>query len=409
MGWERKRGKLEELNAALRGDASRFATIVGPDRAARRASQYVITLDSDTQLPRDAARAARRHARPPAQPPVLRRSGAAASPRATRSCSRASASACRARARSRFARLFAGEPGIDPYTRAVSDVYQDVFGEGSFIGKGIYDVDALQRAIGGRLPENRVLSHDLLEGAYARAGLVSDVVLVRGLPVGVRRRRQPAPPLDPRRLADRALAAAARARRRRGRVAEPDLAAVAAGRSSTTCGAASCRSRCCALLVVGWLLPGAALLVDAAVVLAMLLAAGAADGGGGARAPAGRPAARPARCARSRARSSRQLVREAFALACLPYDALHQPRRDRAHAVRVLDHRRKLLEWRTASDAQRAARTEPRRRLRVDVDRAGWPRSASRSRSRRSRPDALRGRGAGARAVAASRRRSRGG
>src|SRR5258708_266296 len=77
--------------------------------------------------------------------------------------------------RSRFALLFAGDAGIDPYTRAVSDVYQDLFREGSFIGKGIYDVDALQRAIGGRFPENRVLSHDLLEGAYGRAGLVSDV------------------------------------------------------------------------------------------------------------------------------------------------------------------------------------------------------------------------------------------
>src|SRR6185312_4506760 len=71
-------------------------------------------------------------------------------------------------ARSRFARLFAGEPGIDPYTRAVSDVYQDVFDEGSFVGKGIYDVSALRKAIHDRFPENRILSHDLLEGAYGR-------------------------------------------------------------------------------------------------------------------------------------------------------------------------------------------------------------------------------------------------
>jgi hypothetical protein len=84
--------------------------------------------------------------------------------------------------RSRFARLFGGRAGIDPYTRAVSDVYQDVFDEGSFIGKGIYDLDAVQRAIGGRLPDDRVLSHDLLEGAYARSGLVSDVLLVEDFP-----------------------------------------------------------------------------------------------------------------------------------------------------------------------------------------------------------------------------------
>ena len=84
--------------------------------------------------------------------------------------------------KSRFSRLFAGEPGIDPYTRAVSDVYQDVFGEGSFIGKGIYDVDALQQALTGRFPENRVLSHDLIEGAYARSGLVSDASLFEDYP-----------------------------------------------------------------------------------------------------------------------------------------------------------------------------------------------------------------------------------
>ncbi len=84
--------------------------------------------------------------------------------------------------RSRYARLYGGEPGIDPYTRAVSDVYQDVFGEGSFIGKGIYDVDAFEQALGGRFPENRILSHDLLEGCYARAGLLSDVQLYEDYP-----------------------------------------------------------------------------------------------------------------------------------------------------------------------------------------------------------------------------------
>ena len=84
--------------------------------------------------------------------------------------------------RSRYAQLHGGEPGIDPYTRAVSDVYQDVFGEGSFIGKGIYNVDAFERALNGRLPEDRILSHDLLEGCYARAGLLSDVQLYEEYP-----------------------------------------------------------------------------------------------------------------------------------------------------------------------------------------------------------------------------------
>ena len=84
--------------------------------------------------------------------------------------------------RSWYARIQGGDPGIDPYTRAVSDVYQDLFGQGSFIGKGIYDVDAFERAVQGRFPENRILSHDLLEGCYARSGLVSDVQLYEEQP-----------------------------------------------------------------------------------------------------------------------------------------------------------------------------------------------------------------------------------
>src|SRR5439155_12447056 len=87
-----------------------------------------------------------------------------------------------AASRSRFTRLFAGESGIDPYTREVSDVYQDIFGEGSYVGKGIYDVDAVQQTLDGRFPENLILSHDLLEGCYARSGLVTDVELIEDVP-----------------------------------------------------------------------------------------------------------------------------------------------------------------------------------------------------------------------------------
>ncbi|MDQ3057013.1 MAG: cyclic beta 1-2 glucan synthetase, partial [Pseudomonadota bacterium] len=96
--------------------------------------------------------------------------------------------------RSAYAGLYGSEPGIDPYTRAVSDVYQDLFGEGSFVGKGIYDVDAFEHALGERMPPNRILSHDLLEGCYARAGLVSDVQLYEDYPsryaVDVKRRHR---------------------------------------------------------------------------------------------------------------------------------------------------------------------------------------------------------------------------
>src|SRR4029077_4599304 len=95
---------------------------------------------------------------------------------------------------SRYARMNGGEVGIDPYTRAVSDLYQDAFGEGSFIGKGIYDVDAFEESLNGRFPENRILSHDLLEGCYARSGQVSDVQVIEADPAlysaDVRRRHR---------------------------------------------------------------------------------------------------------------------------------------------------------------------------------------------------------------------------
>jgi hypothetical protein len=151
MGWERKRGKLEQFNAALRGDASGFDTVVGPV-GRLQGVRYVITLDSDTQLPRDSARElVGTLAHPLNRPCYDERLGrvtagyAILQPRVGVSMPSA--------ARSRFARLFAGDAGIDPYTRAVSDVYQDLFGEGSFIGKGIYDVDALGRAIGAASPK----------------------------------------------------------------------------------------------------------------------------------------------------------------------------------------------------------------------------------------------------------------
>jgi hypothetical protein len=184
MGWERKRGKLEDLNATLRGARDRFASVVG-DVDSLPATRYVIVLDSDTLLPRDAGRTlVATMAHPLNRPTYDEHLG-----RVTRGYSilqpRVGVSMASA-GRTRFSQLFAGEPGIDPYTRAVSDVYQDLFEEGSFIGKGIYDVDMMQRALAGRLPENRVLSHDLLEGAYARCGLVGDVLLVEEHPASHR-------------------------------------------------------------------------------------------------------------------------------------------------------------------------------------------------------------------------------
>jgi cellobiose phosphorylase len=193
MGYERKRGKLAELNSLLRGSSQHhFSDIIGETTVLSNV-KYVITLDTDTQLPRDSARQfvgtmahPLNHARYDAQKQRIDEGYGILQPRVAASLPGAN--------RSRYARLFGSEPGIDPYTRAVSDVYQDLFHEGSFIGKGIYDVDVFEQALKGRFPENRILSHDLVEGCYARAGLLSDTLLYEEHPsdysadVGRRRR-----------------------------------------------------------------------------------------------------------------------------------------------------------------------------------------------------------------------------
>ncbi|HEY9459538.1 MAG TPA: cyclic beta 1-2 glucan synthetase, partial [Paralcaligenes sp.] len=182
MGYERKRGKLGDLNAYLRDPTNNpFSCIVG-DTTGLSTVKYVITLDTDTRLERDSARqfvGAMSH-------PLNRAVYDEGQRRVTQGYGilqpRVSTS-LPARNASHYGLLFGGEPGIDPYTRTVSDVYQDVFGEGSFVGKGIYDVDAFEQALANRFPENHILSHDLLEGCYARCGLISDVQLHEEYPV----------------------------------------------------------------------------------------------------------------------------------------------------------------------------------------------------------------------------------
>jgi cellobiose phosphorylase len=176
MGYERKRGKLEQFNALLRGGPREaFAEILG-EAALLPTIRYVITLDTDTDLPHDAARKLiGTMAHPLNQPRFDPATGrvvegyAILQPRTPISLL--------ASHRSRFARLSTGEAGMDPYSREVSDVYQDLFAEGSYVGKGIYDVDAFRQATDGRFPENLILSHDLVESGYARSALVTDVEL----------------------------------------------------------------------------------------------------------------------------------------------------------------------------------------------------------------------------------------
>ncbi len=181
MGYERKRGKIAQLNAFLRGGAKDcFSHVIGIPEILSNV-KYVITLDTDTQLPRDSAQqfvGAMAHPlnRPrydEARQRVCEGYGIL-QPRIAETLS--------GDGKSWYARLWGGETGIDPYTRVVSNIYQDVFGEGSYIGKGIYDVDAFEQALRGRFPENRILSHDLIEGCFARSGLLSDVQLYEEYP-----------------------------------------------------------------------------------------------------------------------------------------------------------------------------------------------------------------------------------
>jgi cyclic beta-1,2-glucan synthetase len=181
LGWERKRGKLQEFNRLLRGARDTSFIIATADSSELAQIRYVITLDSDTRLPRDAARRLVGIALHPLNRPQYD----ARAERVTRGYGilqpRVSV-ALESAARSRFARIFAGNTGVDPYTTAASDVYQDLFGEGSFTGKGLYEVDTFERALEGRVPEYSLLSHDLFEGLYARTGLVSDVELLDDYP-----------------------------------------------------------------------------------------------------------------------------------------------------------------------------------------------------------------------------------
>ncbi len=181
MGYERKRGKLAELNELLRGGAEGCFSHITGDYSVLLNIKYIITLDTDTQLPRDAAwkfvatmAHPLNHAVYNEQKQRVTEGYGILQPRVAVSLPK--------NGNSIYARLHQSDSGLDPYTRVTSDVYQDLFGEGSFIGKGIYDVDIFERSLNNRFPDNRILSHDLLEGCYTRCGLISDVQLYEEYP-----------------------------------------------------------------------------------------------------------------------------------------------------------------------------------------------------------------------------------
>lgn len=182
MGYERKRGKLAAFNNFLRGiETENFNFIVG-DTAMLERIKYVITLDTDTSLPRDVARKLVGTMAHPLNRPVVNkihqsvdRGYGILQPRISLNLPVANSSP--------FSKIFsANYSELDPYSRTVSNLYQDLFGESSYIGKGIYDVDAFQKILTGTFPENRILSHDLLEGNYLRTGFVGDVQLYEDFP-----------------------------------------------------------------------------------------------------------------------------------------------------------------------------------------------------------------------------------
>ena len=180
MGWERKRGKLLDLNRLIMGGMDCFPYKAG-DPAVLDGMRYVLTLDSDTKLPRDS---------------VHRMVGAMAHPlnRAILDPQRRIVTqgyglmqprvgiAVHSVARSRLAAIYSGQTGFDIYTRAISDVYQDLYGEGIFTGKGLYEIQILHEVLDRRFPQNSLLSHDLIEGAYARVGLLTDVEVMDDYP-----------------------------------------------------------------------------------------------------------------------------------------------------------------------------------------------------------------------------------
>ncbi|HLE13092.1 MAG: hypothetical protein A2504_12405 [Bdellovibrionales bacterium RIFOXYD12_FULL_39_22] len=183
IGWERKRGKLHEFNRLLRG-AMDTSFIRLPEFPAKIPTDiiYVITLDADTKMPKGAvAQLVGAMAHPLNRPifdlklnRVIEGYGVL-QPRITPSLPGNKDS-------SFFQRISAAPGGVDPYSSSVSDVYQDLFGEGSYSGKGIYNIDVFEKALEGRIPENKILSHDLFEGNFARCGYLSDVEFFEDFP-----------------------------------------------------------------------------------------------------------------------------------------------------------------------------------------------------------------------------------
>ena len=349
MGRERKRGKLEDFNhLVLHGERAPWRLIAG-DPACLTGVRLVITLDTDTRLPRDSARALVAAMAHPLVQPRLAPDGRSLSgghailqPRAVTDLSSAQ--------RSWYATLWSGEPGLDPYTRAVSDVYQDLFAAGSYIGKGIYSIAAFEAVLNRRLPTDAILSHDLIEGCFARAGLATDVIVVEDHPV-------------------RYLADAARRKRwiRGDWQLLPWLlptVPTTAGREPNVLSGLSrwklfdnLRRSLLApatllLLVIAWLvLPNGGALAATLLMVGIAALPAALGAAGGLAKPTGLPLI--AHLARVTSGLLRGWTTSACELAFLPFEAVEAVRAIGLTLWRLTVTRRHLLEWQTSSDAER--------------------------------------------------------
>jgi len=353
MGPERKRGKLAELNRLiLSGDRGAFSQTEGDVEGLRGAS-YVLVLDADTQLPGGAAAELVGAMAHPLNRPVIdpRRGLVVAGhgliqPRVMASLTSAGCSW--------YAWLGAGDAGIDPYARSVSDLYQDLFDEGSFVGKGIYDVAAFETVLAARMPGNRILSHDLLEGCYLRSAGDSETLLFEDVPAGyladVARRQRwtrgdwqvarwilPRPPGAAGPVANPLSALS------RWKLADNLRRGLAPLAWTLLFGAAA----------IGWMgWPALAMLFGLQLLPPLLPVLGAllALPGRAGLAAWLRQIARVA---------GRSLAGWLFAFATLPYEAVWSVEAAARSGWRLLFSHRLQLEWMTAADAERAARTDP--------------------------------------------------
>ncbi len=355
MGHERKRGKLADLNTFLRGGARESFSLLVGDTDILSNVKYVITLDTDTQLPRDSARQfAEAMAHPlnrarydDARQRVVEGYGII-QPRVAVILQNTN--------RSRYAQLCGSEPGIDPYTRTVSDVYQDLFQEGSYIGKGIYDVDAFELSLRGRFPDNLVLSHDLLEGCHARCGLLSDVQLLEEYPsrysADVNRRRRW---IRGDWQISRWLFPVVRGHD--GRLRRNPLSGLSRWKIFDNLRRSLVPLALIIMLLLGWAVLSPAWFWTAAIIGIICIPSVSMSFMDAIKKPDDVLWGQHFSAVINS--TGRRLAEAAFTLACIPYEAFYSLTAVLRTLWRMLITRRRLLEWNTAADNKRYSRTGP--------------------------------------------------